>query len=98
MTMRIFVPRDAGAVAVGADEVAPALAAGRRKRGIAIEIVRTGSRGLFWLEPMVEVETPKAASPIGPVTAADVAALLDADDRRRRRIRCGSAGPRTFPF
>jgi formate dehydrogenase iron-sulfur subunit len=46
MTMRIFVSRDAGAVAVGADEVALALETAAAKRGLAIEIVRTGSRGL----------------------------------------------------
>ena len=57
MTMRIFVSRDAGAVAVGADEVALALEAAAGKRGIAVEIIRTGSRGLYWLEPMVEVAT-----------------------------------------
>jgi len=49
MTMRIFVSRDAGAVAVGADEVALALAQAAGQRGIAVEIVRTGSRGLYWL-------------------------------------------------
>ena len=49
--------RDAGAVAVGADEVATALEWAADKAGIAVEIVRTGSRGLYWLEPMVEVAT-----------------------------------------
>ena len=62
MTMRIFVPRDAGAVAVGADEVATALEWAAAKAGIAVEIVRTGSRGLYWLEPMVEVATSQGAS------------------------------------
>ena len=57
MTMRIFVPRDAGAIAVGADEVAMALEWAAAKSGVAVEIVRTGSRGLYWLEPMVEVAT-----------------------------------------
>ena len=57
MTSRIFIPRDAGALAVGADEVADAIASAARDRGLEIEIVRTGSRGLYWLEPMVEVAT-----------------------------------------
>ena len=52
MTMRIFVSRDAGAVAVGADEVAIALEHVAAKSGTAVEIVRTGSRGLYWLEPI----------------------------------------------
>ena len=76
--MRIFVPRDAGAVAVGADEVALALEQAAAKRGIAIEIVRTGSRGLYWLEPMIEVATRKGRVAFGPVTEADVASVLDA--------------------
>ena len=61
MTLRIFVSRDAGAVAVGADEVALVLGLAARKRGTEIEIVRTGSRGLYWLEPMIEVATPAMA-------------------------------------
>src|SRR6266404_5926166 len=77
MTMRIFVSRDAGAVAVGADEVALALEQTAQKRGTAIEIVRTGSRGLYWLEPMVEVATAKGRVAFGPVTEADVASLFE---------------------
>jgi hypothetical protein len=78
MTMRIFVPRDAGAVAVGADEVATALEWAAAKAGIAVEIVRTGSRGLYWLEPMVEVATSQGRVAFGPVTAADVPTVFDA--------------------
>ena len=78
MSARVFVPRDAGAIAVGADDVAAALAGAARTRGIAIEIVRTGSYGLYWLEPMIEVATPKGRVAYGPVTAGDIDALLDA--------------------
>jgi formate dehydrogenase iron-sulfur subunit len=78
MTMRLFVSRDAGAVAVGADEVALALEQAARKRGIAIEIVRTGSRGLYWLEPMVEVATSQGRVAFGPVTPAEALSVLDA--------------------
>ncbi|MDB5484403.1 MAG: formate dehydrogenase [Tardiphaga sp.] len=74
MTIRIFIPRDAGAIAVGADEVAAAF----EQTHAAIEIVRTGSRGLYWLEPMVEVATDAGRVAYGPVTAADVPALLAA--------------------
>jgi formate dehydrogenase iron-sulfur subunit len=77
MTMRIFVSRDAGAVAVGADEVAQALEQAASKRGTAVEIVRTGSRGLYWLEPMVEVATAKGRVAFGPVTEADVDSVLE---------------------
>jgi formate dehydrogenase iron-sulfur subunit len=78
MSLRIFIPRDAGAIAVGADEVTLALEQAAGKRGIDIEIVRTGSRGLYWLEPMIEVATPKGRVAYGPVTAADAASVLEA--------------------
>ena len=51
MTMRIFIPRDAGAVGVGADEVALAVAQAAAARGTPIEIARTRWRGRHWLEP-----------------------------------------------
>jgi formate dehydrogenase iron-sulfur subunit len=78
MTLRLFVPCDAGAVAVGADAVAAALEHAARLRGVAIEIVRTGSRGLFWLEPVVEAQVASGRVVYGPVTPADAAGLLDA--------------------
>jgi formate dehydrogenase iron-sulfur subunit len=78
MTLRFYIPRDAGAVAVGADDVALALETAAGKRGIAVEIVRTGSRGLYWLEPMVEVATAEGRIAFGPVAAEDVASVLEA--------------------
>src|SRR5450755_1815751 len=78
MTMRVFVSRDAGAVAVGADEVALVLGLAADKRGIEIEIVRTGSRGLYWLEPMIEVATPRGRIAFGPVSEFDAGSVLDA--------------------
>ena len=78
MNMRIFVPRDAGAVAVGADEVTIALEQAASSRGVAVDIVRTGSRGLYWLEPMVEVATPQGRVAFGPLTPADASAVLEA--------------------
>src|SRR5689334_11424529 len=78
MSLRLFVPLDAGAVAVGADDVSVALTQAAAARGIAIETVRTGSRGLYWLEPMVEVATPAGRIAFGPVSVADVPSLLDA--------------------
>src|SRR3984893_18709706 len=89
MTMRIFVSRDAGAVAVGADDVALALEQPAAKRGVAIEIVRTGSRGLYWLEPMIEVATAQGRVAFGPTTEADAASVLDAmiaDGRHALRL------------
>ena len=78
MRLRVFIARDAGAVAVGADDVASKLEQASAKRGVPIEIVRTGSRGLYWLEPMVEVATPKGRLAFGPVSVTDVASVLEA--------------------
>ncbi|MGC8468372.1 MAG: formate dehydrogenase beta subunit [Acetobacteraceae bacterium] len=75
---RIFIPRDSAALACGADEVAAALATQARARGIALEIVRNGSRGMFWLEPLVEVATPAGRIGYGPVGPEDVAGLIAA--------------------
>ena len=73
---RIFVPRDAAARAVGADRVATAIAQETRRLGLAVDVVRTGSRGLFWLEPMIEVETPGGRIAFGPMTVKDVPGLF----------------------
>jgi formate dehydrogenase iron-sulfur subunit len=54
--MRIWVPRDAAAKALGAEEVVSALRAEAEARGIEVEIRRNGSRGMIWLEPLVEIE------------------------------------------
>ncbi|MFM8239194.1 MAG: formate dehydrogenase beta subunit [Actinomycetota bacterium] len=78
MTARIYVPRDSAALSVGADEVAKRLDEVCAARGAVVEIVRNGSRGMLWLEPFVEVETPAGRVGYGPVTAGDVESLLDA--------------------
>ena len=96
MTLRIYVSRDAGAVAVGADDVAEALERAAASRGMAIEIVRTGSRGLYWLEPMVEVATAQGRVAFGPVTEADVASC-SMRWRQTPRTPCGSASPTKSP-
>jgi len=69
----VYVPRDASALAAGADEVAAAL---RAALGDQIRLVRNGSRGLAWLEPLVEVATPAGRIAYGPVTAEEVPGLL----------------------
>ena len=74
----VRVPRDAAALSLGADETAAALVAGAQAAGHEIELVRTGSRGICWLEPLVEVETGAGSVAYGPVDAQDVPALLAA--------------------
>ena len=76
MTVTLYIPKDAAALSVGAGRVATAFAAEIAARGLDVAIVRTGSRGLFWLEPMVEVSTAAGRVAYGPVTPADVAGLL----------------------
>ncbi|MGA3005028.1 MAG: NADH-ubiquinone oxidoreductase-F iron-sulfur binding region domain-containing protein [Acetobacteraceae bacterium] len=87
----IFVPRDAAALALGADAVASALAP-------HATVVRTGSRGLFWLEPMIEVAAPSGRMAYGPVTATDIPALLAAGllSGGAHRLRLGL--PEQLPF
>ena len=77
--MKVYVPRDSSALSLGAESVARqiTLEAARRKAGVTI--VRNGSRGLFWLEPMVEVETAQGRVAYGPVSTKDVASLFEAD-------------------
>ncbi|MBQ1764638.1 MAG: formate dehydrogenase, partial [Aquincola sp.] len=77
-TITVYVPRDSAALAVGADRVARAIAAQAAQRGLPVHIVRNGSRGMFWLEPLVEVATPQGRIAYGPVDAADVPGLFDA--------------------
>ncbi len=77
--VRIFVPCDAAAVSVGADEVAASITAEAKRRGLAVEIIRNGSRGMLWLEPLVEVATAKGPVAYGPVRAADISTLFDAN-------------------
>ncbi|WP_085032391.1 formate dehydrogenase beta subunit [Ensifer aridi] len=78
MTVKIYVPRDAAAIALGAEKVAKAMADEIAARGLDATIVRNGSRGMHWLEPLVEVETAEGRIAYGPVKARDVASLLDA--------------------
>ncbi|TXH29603.1 MAG: formate dehydrogenase beta subunit, partial [Elusimicrobia bacterium] len=78
MSVRVYVPRDTSALACGADEVAAAINAEASRRGITIELVRNGSRGLCWLEPLVEVETTEGRIGFGPVSVDTVGELFDA--------------------
>ncbi len=75
---RVFVPRDSGALSMGAEAVARAIATEAAVRNQVVTLVRNGSRGLYWLEPMVEVETPAGRVAYGPVAPADVPGLFAA--------------------
>ena len=74
--MKIYVPLDSAAVALGADKLAAAITDEAARRGVAVEIVRNGSRGMVWLEPLVEVVSAEGRLGFGPLTVADVAGLF----------------------
>ena len=77
MTVTVWVSRDAGALALGAEATAQALLAAARKRGGDIKLRRNGSRGLYWLEPLVEVECAAGRIAYGPVSERDVPGLIE---------------------
>jgi formate dehydrogenase iron-sulfur subunit len=77
MSATVYVPRDSSALSLGAGIVADAVVAEAARRKIDLRLVRNGSRGMFWLEPMVEVETAHGRVAYGPVAPADVTGLFD---------------------
>jgi formate dehydrogenase iron-sulfur subunit len=76
VSVTVWVPRDAGALALGAEATARRLQAETRAAGQDVAIRRNGSRGLYWLEPLVEVECGPQRIAYGPVSEADVAGLV----------------------
>jgi formate dehydrogenase iron-sulfur subunit len=111
--MRARLPKDAAAMALGADRVADALMKSAAKHGIELQLTRTGSRGMFWLEPMLEVETDKGWRAFGPLTPDDCDAIFGGTStkalgpieehpwlKRQTRLifkRCGMIDPTTPP-
>ena len=78
MALRIFVPSDTTACSLGADEVAAAITDAAVDCAVEVELVRNGSRGLFWLEPLVEIDTAAGRVAYGPVTPEAVDELVAA--------------------
>lgn len=77
LPVRLYVPGDTTALSMGADKVAQNITREAASRGVAIDLVRNGSRGLFWLEPLVEVDSPRGRVAYGPVEPQDVKALFE---------------------
>ncbi|WP_028997242.1 formate dehydrogenase beta subunit [Azohydromonas australica] len=77
-TTTVYVSRDAAALAADADLVAAAIAAHADGAQAPVRIVRNGSRGLLWLEPLVEVQTSQGRIAYGPVRVQDVRSLFEA--------------------
>jgi formate dehydrogenase iron-sulfur subunit len=74
--MKIYLPLDSVAVALGADDLAAAITAHASKTGVQVELIRNGSRGMVWLEPLIEIEAPEGRIGFGPMTLADIPALF----------------------
>ncbi len=74
--MKVWLPRDAAARALGAEDVAVAIRAAAARRGVTVDLVRNGSRGMVWLEPLVEVEVGGVRHAFGPMAVADVEGLF----------------------
>ena len=79
MSFTIYVPSDSSAISLGADRIASAIIEEAKKRSISIQLIRNGSRGLFWLEPLVEIDTPSGRIAYGPVKRSDITSLFDAN-------------------
>ena len=79
MSFTVFVPCDSAALAAGADEVVDAIHKEAAARGLAIDVQRNSSRGMFWLEPLVEVVSAQGRIAYGPVAFEDVPSLFAAD-------------------
>jgi formate dehydrogenase iron-sulfur subunit len=78
MTINIYVSADSSAVSLGANQTAKAIVSEAQTRNIDINLIRNGSRGMYWLEPLVEVEVNGERIAYGPVSAKEVASLFDA--------------------
>lgn len=78
MSLRVYVPQDTTACALGADRLAEALAVEAVGQDLAIDLVRNGSRGLFWLEPLIEVEFRGRRIAFGPATVDAAASIIAA--------------------
>jgi formate dehydrogenase iron-sulfur subunit len=79
MSTVVYVPRDAAALSVGAERVAAGIAREAASRGIDLTLKRNGTRGMCWLEPLVEVVVGSERYAYGPVTERDIPGLFAAD-------------------
>ena len=94
MSLKIYVPRDAAALAADAEKVAEAVLAEAKIRDIEVELIRNGSRGMLWLEPLVEIERDgirHAARRIGDDQADRLGGRPGRLRRRGERQACAKA-------
>jgi formate dehydrogenase iron-sulfur subunit len=96
--IKVYIPRDSAALAVGADEVAAAIADEAIQRGHDVQIIRNSSRGMFWLEPLVEVATDQGRVAYGPVDEGDVASLFESNFLQGGEHKLGQGKTDDIPF
>jgi len=77
MNTKIFIPRESTALSLGAHDVAKEISNYSINHKLDLALIRNGSRGLFWLEPMVEIETPHGRIAYGPVEVTDVDGIME---------------------
>jgi formate dehydrogenase iron-sulfur subunit len=77
MAYKIYIPRDSSALSLGANDVYKEILKESKERKLDISIIRNGSRGIFWLEPMIEVETSNGRVAYGPISVTDIPSLFD---------------------
>ncbi|MEJ1997675.1 MAG: NADH-quinone oxidoreductase subunit NuoF [Maritimibacter sp.] len=75
--MKIYLSIDAVAKALGSEAIAARLLDEAKSRGVELELIRVGSRGMTWLEPLAEVEIDGVRHAYGSLTVDDVPGLLD---------------------
>jgi formate dehydrogenase iron-sulfur subunit len=98
MSTTVYVPRDATALALGAEAVAAAIVAEAARRKLDVRVVRNGSRGAFWLEPLVEVQTSRGRVAYGPVRAGDVASMFESGFLEGKGHRLAHGAVESIPY
>ena len=78
-TISIYIPRDTAAIAMGVEELIEPILAQAKTQGIELNIIRNGTRGLLWLEPLIEVFTEQGRVAYGPIFEEDLDSLFAAD-------------------
>jgi formate dehydrogenase iron-sulfur subunit len=88
---RVFISRDAASLSLGAARMVRMVSAEAASRSLPLQVIPTGSRGLFWLEPLVEVETSEGRIAYGPIKPSDVSSLFEANflEGRAHPLRLG---------
>src|SRR5262245_65765906 len=79
MNATVYISRDSSALSMGAQSVVAAIQEEAKRRGDTVKMIRTGSRGMLWLEPLVEVDTTNGRIAYGPVSRGDVTSLFESE-------------------